>query len=694
VGFNFSAVLAVRFDDKTNLGHSSSLCFTPRSDGILVMYGSIDIINAVDKIVAHKPSATGYFVEVLLHTDTVALYVDGMFVIEYQLTQPESYYKTSKLTILWESRHGTVDISNLHIGASDIINSKSLIKSKSSVSESYKGDFAFFNRSVISPNIDTKLTLMSQEYFERIGGNVEYGTFGEAGQILSMPISNPGRLYLSAKIKFNECVHSRTGNETILYIKNSDRGLYCKLELVCMKNGESTNAFPLYQSSLKATLGYGSNSVTLTSNLDNTFPFVGKDAFSIQYTGSVETDIALEITDTNFRLFRDGDNSTIATYDLSLFSTVRDLYDAIQSDIDSSLLTDYKLESFNSYDRPITDLVKITKVFLLQYKQQYDIEIGELIDDYYYDNFPIFIPYRDTNWHDVQIIINPANNDARALIDGRLYTFPFYDINNDRMYLADKGVDGYIYIGGNDDNTNHFNGQIKDVLVSSDIEKHYKESRNVILEGHAVNYSNTENPMGGTATTARLGRIFDLANIKGYKQMNCDELFSSISNGTAPAKTISVVYDDVQIPLYLNLSIRRFMKYYGHKPTLALLMGHSYTEAEKKAIHAMKAIGWSVAYHNYSHKQMGLFSYQQLVDEIDNSMIAMDEIGVDSDIWVYSYGSSSPYSRKLLQAKGFIASIDVGASSSLVSRGAGYYQITRTNIADSNSMDNIEALLI
>ena len=228
------------------------------------------------------------------------------------------------------------------------------------------------------------------------------------------------------KVKFPNDVHSVQDGITLFSLTDST-DVTKRLCLYKRKTSARTS-YPLCPCpNYNAFFGMTNNdwSVDITNTVkgdgaNNTF-LIGEDTISLRFIGDCtdasNQDIFITIDSSIVRIYHKNTDETIREYTKASYSTMFDLYNAIKSDIDSGVLTNFELNWYNLDGYTPSDIIPCTVQMVAPYKNSKNGAEER------YDAFPFYFTSIEKDIvHDVEIVIRKdAEVQAQFIVDGYGY---------------------------------------------------------------------------------------------------------------------------------------------------------------------------------------------------------------------------------------------------------------------------------
>jgi len=564
----------------------------------------------------------------------------------------------------------------------------------------------------------------SQNSFDLKEGNTLFGKYSHTGTGYSLPIIMNRPTAISFKFKINEDVNAIDKFSELLKLDfiNGDNVI---IDLMSSSNtiGHMTAnedswvsynydcSTPRYNSGFRISKTI--NNINTEVSIEKRFltrkkPLVGKDAFHIRIGGilnATHNNVSLKIDNTNLTIFKGA--VIIVVYPLNLTSPVKELTDRIQADITSGILNNYELETFGIETRLQSELLKVT-------------EIKIATDNYYggLQSWGAYVPYAiDESWHTCEVY---ADN---MIHNNPVYTNLFIPV----FIVAIDGVQTEIYpnstLYGNcvlSLNSGGLNIECRDLDIQDGHADNYerideptvakfisKYSKRIIgLMGHHVLKTEKGSELinnSGYAEDMSTDRIITTkreADQNGYTMITIKDLadyYDGLKN--IPNKCFFWTFDDIEIDIWYNKSIREIFINNGITPNLALVNSGVYTDesgridhdninvedfylAHVDAIKDMRSYGWIPHMHGYNHSQVDSLKYDDFIIFLNNGQTLGETQGMYTDIYTYSYGPHSVNTAKYMEHKGI--RLAVTTTNILSNNATGRYCISRINSTDKD----------
>ena len=630
--------------------------------------GKVNISSKVKNILDFK---------IEVHSQNVFVYIDNVKVLSGVLTED----LTNDFILYMYHSTRMVDITNLKVSTTNNLLQKSVI---------YPQDFALEFK-----ELDVDLT--SLEEIEKVGGVVTLGTQGTNNSVVKIPIIADENCTIDFDFELGQDVHSGFGRERILEMAlNTDDfnevsgGNLAALKLLLDINSvlPVTGDFvPNYRSRFEYGFAHGNynwtdytNKYQYNSELFNN-SLNREDAFSIRKVTPVAADVNITLTIDSTKLSIKDNGVVVSEYTLANYTLVDDLLDAIEAD---SNLSDYEVLRFQSAI-PTSDLTKMTDVKLVVLRNAVDYNDGETVTGTIYDGFEVFAPINSVGKkHNCKILIDYDNDDYKILIDGVELGL------TDSNFPANlKRLNGWLTLGGSSlysDTTGTFTGKITSFKLRKGL---IKPKKFVVMTGHIVqdakDYPSGSGDYGHLITsTGRLNRIFDYANQNGYKPVSIYDIVNYkkgwVDESQIPDKCYTIIFDDYPFWIHQTERFRNVFKRYGVKANMALQMDFIQSSENLKTIKQMKSLGWEIFPHSYKHAYIDRYSYPQLIQTLTEIRTVFDTLEIDTNVFVYPYGSIDKKTAKVLKSRGFQLGFKVGSSD--INYGEDDFQMNRLDTSE------------
>lgn len=559
-------------------------------------------------------------------------------------------------------------------------------------------------------------------------GTVEpdLSNYGQPGKILAIPFPWTGArkdsLFIRFKVKFNDDMNVR--NPALDY---SDANNYLNFgaferttvsELYRLRfiarpealTGAANNGIvSLYPSTKLGTANYNKTGINVSvfDNVSNK-TIAGGLALKIRIVDNANTNVFVSNKDGILKVYDSVTNVTITQYVLANYATMDALYNAMKTD--SAITCDF----YGLTGRTPSELQEFDGVRMVSVRNcKFYGNNGNLIKtESVNDNAYIYIRYKnDENWHTVEIIADSSisNGLLCSVIDGMTQ-----NSFTQRSVSELMASDSYLFLGGRPADGVTVNCSFKDLEVrynnlgDNEVFTGYFAAgkptvitewtpRLYLMMAHTMMNTTEDEPIAGASQSVdTVASILDYAKSKGYKPITMEDIFVYLKTGYSPVKRgVCIMYDDWQMPVYLNDKYKKIHTQFGMKPCLALYENvqqpnyeYGGVTYEKKEL-ALRLIreGWSISLHGQD-EVFGDVS----CDEIQRLLKLYKDKGNQLNFPVryltYGFGSTNVMVNSEVMEAGFDLGVMTEVTTSLwLRRGTPAWYVPRISINKDRTID-------
>lgn len=532
--------------------------------------------------------------------------------------------------------------------------------------------------------------------------------YGADGKVVKIPISTGSdteNVVVRFKVKFNSDLNKRSNsidytaeNPSLLnffsmvggsnklnvgvlpdYVKNPDilSGYEAYGQTIGMQGTTTIKAVNANNVALKPYADMEENFLVY-DNLFNKL-LVGDQMFSIRWVDNTEEykDVCMSNNGTTLAFYHSTDDSVISSYTLASYSTLLDLYNALDEDshLEVKFYNLINKPNGNPYTQTRTpsDLMEFSGIMLVSKRSVIDGDnyvVGDYPTKVVYDNPPVMMYDKvDGSWHIVEIAAQSDVYNGRfcVCVDG------FYLYADESIGSLSNPV---IYIGG-DENGAAINCSIKDI----EIKFNYPEDTEVlqknqyghpmlvsnwnpkvyVLEMHEIEDIDDAEDVSSLDSTIypRMEAIFLMMKEKGYVPISLDEFSRYVKTGELAYKRAYITsYDDTRYSIYLNPRIQSLHKRFGvhghcveitNRPTY-VYDGTTYNVVDIND--EMLRDGWEPMSHG-RHQVYGRIDYETLLGYMEDSTSDTRALHIPRKGFAYAGGSTNIMVSTALQEYGW-----------------------------------------
>lgn len=443
----------------------------------------------------------------------------------------------------------------------------------------------------------------------------------------------------------------------------------------------------------------GSNSGSLTPTALAYSRLNGEDAFSIQYTNTVDANsvCTVDFGASAVTVNVDGTTSTIS---VTSATTLTDLLTSLNA------ISGISAEALIVNGKTYADLLPVVSKSSASSTTLNLIYSGSLYDSTsYIDNPKVYVPLAVSNeWHSVEMIIDPYGSVSAALdgitvsatYDSTVVTANSLIINDGAMPIVIRNLE--VDYGSEGD------AEIVDNLVAPGTtpSKQLISSHNprvLIYEGHGVDVcTDAEAPISDTmaCSTERLRILFDTARAKGYVPVTWEDIVEWKLNGKPlPKRCFTMMFDDWRFENFVDYDKRKPFLDANVKAGLAVITndkvlsdtvtinGISYTA--EQCVDIVKTAGWYPTSHTHGHRRINDYTPTANVALFKEDVLEADRYGIHSNILVYPYGEFEQQYLGALKHSGFGLGVNI-VRNSYNCRGTNNYYLVRVEVGTRVSL--------
>ena len=453
-------------------------------------------------------------------------------------------------------------------------------------------------------------------------------------------------LYLHLKVKFPEDVNNIDEIRRIVSLRPF--GTNDNYTAVLLKKPTSIipshDPVPLYNSGLYSTysdLLPQTNVPIIKPNGADFNLLLGNDAMSIRFVGDLTDesnhDIMLTIDDEVVKIYHSSDDSIIRSYTKSSYTTIKELYQAIKSDIDNNVLPDFEITWYSiDYGTP-NDFINCTVHLVNQYQQYAGGTQTNPVLENKWDSFPFYFTTKEKGRiYDLEIVIDKENI-AQFIIDG--YGIPFTENN---VNAKNSFLNNYCYITIGDKVNNSRNPEVISFEVS-DIPNFKYPNLRVFFSEQTIGGLNS-----GSSYFTSEERIAELAKLlaqNNYSNVDYENMCNYLDGITELKGNIyHIAQDDTgSIRLIGDGKVKRVFSRNGIVPSYGMQMQDQYSDAQLKELDVFYKKGYRYYPHGFADESipteahdgsMGYLSYKQMVKVVNDSVnFFVNTFGIYPTTW-------------------------------------------------------------
>lgn len=456
-----------------------------------------------------------------------------------------------------------------------------------------------------------------------------------------------------ASYKFPKDIHSVNGEYELFNFKCGDNNIAVKFEKAVTTSPTTVpcNPVPVYHTGFKVYVG-GTLFGSLIPDGWNKELLLGEDAMSIRFTGdynaAANQDIRLKVDADTIVIYHRNDNSTIASFAKSSYSTMRALYEALKAATASSL------SQFEVY--PLTldglapdDIIECDIPLVGEYKVWDEEKHDEFKDRTRYDAFPYyFTTKQEGKVYDVEVLFNKnASHPIQILVNGCSVA----KISKTSTMMLDAFSKTWSFTIKDQTSANIVTESIEfndtsDLSKYPDIKVLYVEKIDDGLDNLQSGYSVSINKVIGWAAHM---------NSMGRKYI-CMKDIERVFDGSMKVSSNylwTFQLDDSSIGCVTNPNVRWALLRSGIRPAISMMLNIPVSEEDLKILRASENAGFEYHIHtgyddtvNVTTLPIAYYTYEDLDRIVTNALNRFIDIhGSIPTVWgkhsgYYHYGVS------------------------------------------------------
>lgn len=389
----------------------------------------------------------------------------------------------------------------------------------------------------------------------------------------------------------------------------------------------------------------------------------GNDAFSLRYLGSNQT-ATMSVTENGLVFIGVAEVNTIP---FPANASMLDFANTLETMCaeGGSLNGVFEFTAYDVFGRSTADLTKVANIPLY-----YTYSYGA-------DNFPVFVPYNDDNWHSVDIVFDSSATNGWDLLS---FFFDGHRVNyvDNGFTLTGNGVfNTSVTIGG--DGIAVRNLKYTDRCTKVDAP---------VINIEMLHSIKDELSLGGQdkISTSEIERVITVYKKHGYKHIPLSEISQYMrGNKALSGKYFCLVHDDY---FYNSPKLLNLYKGMGCKVCFAiineLLSEEVAEEYKKNSLHFEYAI--------HSETNYASLKYDLLVQKIRSDMANLgNSLNSITNMLVYPYGATNRGIGKVLFHEGITVAITVGGDQ--VSMNCNPMILPRMTTRATGAFENLDSQL-
>ena len=384
---------------------------------------------------------------------------------------------------------------------------------------------------------------------------------------------------------------------------------------------------------------------------------IGQQAFSVRYIGEGD-DVTLENDGNGLILIVDG---TEIVYSFANYDSMSELFEAMANN------TDLELQYIALDQRACNELAIFSAVKL---KDTFYTKNGNYSDPIapHIDNAPFYLYYAISDkWHQAEILKIGAY--IYSVCDGNVISTIAEDDISELVLGGDCSVlfKDFMFCGDSTLDAEYINGKI----VSSSTPSIIVFEGHDLFNGPSYTVTPEETAQGMSSLNPdALEYFYSVLDKKGYVPVTLDDIYRFLVSGNPiPKRCYTMIFDDYQFDICLDLERRSVFKRHGTMPNLAIITSYYgehpiYHNGEiitfEKAVDICRLNGFGLVSHTATHRNVPrgckpsdyLFYFR-------NDIIDADKKNVDGCTLVYPGGWSNVYSHDVMEYAGFKLGIEI-----------------------------------
>ena len=358
----------------------------------------------------------------------------------------------------------------------------------------------------------------------------------------------------------------------------------------------------------------------------------GNDAFSLRYLGSNQ-EAKMSLTDSGLVFTGVTGVNTIA---FPANASMLDFANTLKTmcAVGGSLNGVFEFTAYDVFGRSTADLTKVDNIPLY-----YTYSYGA-------DNFPVFVPYKDNNWHSVDIVFDSSDANGQDLLsfffDGHRVGY----IDNGFTLTGNGVFNTNVTIGGN--------GVAVRNLKYTD--------RCTEIDAPAINVEMLHNikdelSLGGQESISvnEIERVITVYKKHGYKHVPISEIGQYIrGNKSLSGKCFCLIHDD-----YFFNSQKLLNLYKGLDCKVCFSIINELLNTDVAEDYKKNALHFEYAIH--SQTNYASLKYDSLLQQVRNDMANLgSRLDSITNLLVYPYGATNIGIGKVLFHEGITVALIVG----------------------------------
>lgn len=467
-----------------------------------------------------------------------------------------------------------------------------------------------------------------------------------------------------ASYKFPKDIHSTEGEYELFSIKNANHNLSVRFAKAVTTPWTAIPSAPapVYNAGFKVYLDDALIGSLIPDGWRKEL-LLGEDAMSMRFKGDCSVasnqDIRLKVDASNIVIYHSGDNSVIASFTKSNYSTMKNLYEAIKTATESTL-SSFEVYALNLENLTPDDIIECDVPLVGQYYADQNEQITR------FDAYPYYFTTKQSDkTYDLEVLFNKdktypiqilVNGCAIAKIDwSGGYPLNVF-ISSNRFTVKDNSSVGIITEGI------EFDGAT-DLSKYPDIKVLYVEKIDEGLTSLQNGYSVSQNKVIGWASyLKKQGRTY--IGMKDIERV----LDGSIK--TSRNFLWNFQLDDSSIECVTNANVRNSLLRNNIRPAIAMMLNKSISEEDLKIVKASESAGFEYHIHScYTDGDISMcyYTYTQLDANITEAIEKFIEVFGSVPTVLGKHAGKGHYSMcRYLKNKGFrVIFADNGADASL-----------------------------
>lgn len=358
----------------------------------------------------------------------------------------------------------------------------------------------------------------------------------------------------------------------------------------------------------------------------------GNDAFSLRYLGNNQA-ATMSITDSGLEFTGVTEVNTIAFPTNASMLEFANTLETMCAE-GGSLNGVFEFAAYDVFGRSTADLTKVADI-PLYYTYSYGV-----------DNFPVFVPYNDDNWHSVDVVFDSSGVKGRDLVS--------FFFNGMRMNYTDNGC---TLTGDGKFNTNVTIGGDGVAVRNLKYTDRCTKIDAPLISIEMLHGIKDELSLGGQEkiSVSEIERVIAVYKKHGYKHIPLSEISQYMrGDRNLSGKYFCLVHDDY---FYKSPKLLNLYKGMGCKVCFAIineLLNTDVAEEYKKSSSLFE-------YAIHSETSYASLKYDSLVQKIRNDMANLgNKLNSITNMLVYPYGATNRGIGKVLFHEGVAVALIVG----------------------------------